>query len=168
MGQYSVGYSLFFIYYELKVTKYHYNSQYSVTPVTHILNIITIIDILIYCLDSQNISYVDCSLLTFRKPSIYAQQNFCNKPQYKNNGQNNKIMQVIDCLDSQWINTLINKSWVSLCLPAHWEFFCLGTRVSFGVMIVYCGDEGIYGQSFLSKNAFIIRHRNIYELSTIS
>jgi len=34
----------------------------------------------------------------------------------------NKIMQVINCHDSQWVNTLINKSWVSLCLPAHWEF----------------------------------------------
>jgi len=33
---------------------------------------------------------------------------------------NNKIMQ--DCLDSQWINALINKSWVSLCSPAHWVF----------------------------------------------
>jgi len=84
---------------------------------------------------------------------------------------NNKIAQVIDCLDSQWINALIN---VSLCLPAHWEFkkslFCLGTRISFGVMTVCsrCVDKGIYGWSFLSKYAFIIRHGNIYGPSTIS
>jgi len=62
----------------------------------------------------------------FRKPSMYAQQYFCNKPQYKKVGKiqksNNKIMPVIDCFNSQWINVLINKSWVSLCLPAHWEF----------------------------------------------
>jgi len=47
----------------------------------------------------------------------------------------NKIMQVIDCLDSQWINALINKSWVSLCLPAHWVFeklcFILALRLVF-------------------------------------
>jgi len=35
---------------------------------------------------------------------------------------NNKIMQVIDCLDSQWVNALIIKSWVSLCSPAHLGF----------------------------------------------
>jgi len=35
---------------------------------------------------------------------------------------NSKTKQVIDCLDSQWINALINKSWVLLCSPADWEF----------------------------------------------
>jgi len=62
----------------------------------------------------------------FRKLLMYALQYFCNKPQYKTMGKiqksNSKIMQVIDCLNSQWINTLNNKSWVSLCLLAHWEF----------------------------------------------
>jgi len=50
------------------------------------------------------------------------------------------------------------------------SLFRLGTRISFGVMTICscCGDEGIYGRSFLSKYAFIIRHRNIYGLSTIS
>jgi len=35
------------------------------------------------------------------------------------------------------------------------SLFRPGTRISFGVMTVYshCGDEGIYGRSFLSKYA---------------
>jgi len=88
---------------------------------------------------------------------------------------NNKIMQVIDCLNSQWINSLINKSWISLCLPAHWKFenlcfILVATQISFGVMTVCscCSDEGIYGWSFLSKYAFIIRHGNIYGPSIIT
>jgi len=58
----------------------------------------------------------------FRKPSITFVINSNIKAMGKIQKSNNKIMQVIDYLDSQWINALINKSWVSLCLPAHWEF----------------------------------------------
>jgi len=59
-----------------------------------------------------------------------------NKPHYKNNCQsNNKIMQVIDCLDSLWINALINKSWVSLCLPAHWVFEKLCFVLALGLVL---------------------------------
>jgi len=107
----------------------------------------------------------------FRKPLMYTQQHFCNiKTMGKIQKSNNEIMQVIDCLDSQWINVLINKFWVSLCSPAHWEFESLDTWISFGVMTICSrwGDEGIYGRSFLSKYVFIIRHGNIYGLSTIS
>jgi len=42
-------------------------------------------------------------VMNLRKLSIDAQQFFCNKSQYKNNGQNTeikqKIMQMFDCLD---------------------------------------------------------------------
>jgi len=109
----------------------------------------------------------------FRKPSMYAQQYFCNKPQYKKVGKiqksNNKIMPVIDCFNSQWINVLIYKSWVSLCLPSHWEFenLCFVLVIGGGVMTIcsHCSDKGIYERSFLSKHLW---HRNIYGLSTIS
>jgi len=107
----------------------------------------------------------------------YAQQYFCNKLQCKNNGKiwksSNKIMQVFNCIDSQWINTLINKSWVSLCLPVHWEFknlcfiLVLGLVSEFTTVCLRCGDKGIYGWFFPSKYAFITKHRNIYRLSTI-
>jgi len=81
---------------------------------------------------------------------------------------NNEITQVIDCLDSQWLNALINKSWVSLCSPAHWEF----ENLCF-VLVLERYDHLFTLQwrrnlwtIFLSKYAFIIRHG--YEPSTIS
>jgi len=96
------------------------------------------------------------------------------KTMWKIQKSNNKVIQVIDCLDGQWINALINKSWVSLCLPPHWEFenlcFVLLLGLVLGVMTVCscCGDEGIYGWYFLSKCTFIIRHGSIYGPSTVS
>jgi len=64
----------------------------------------------------------------YRKPLLmYAQQYFCNKPHYKKQWAKykNPIIKLCKLLIASivsWINTLINKSWVSLCLSAHWEF----------------------------------------------
>jgi len=72
-------------------------------------------------------------------------------------------MQVIGCLDSQWINAILGNIVFACSLGVQKSLFRLGTRISFGVMTIcsHCGDEGIYGWSFLSKYAFITRHETV-------
>ena len=107
----------------------------------------------------------------FGKPSIYAQQYFCNKTHLKTMGKKCKLQKKNYAsfyhLAGERRKPPMDKSWASSCSPVHREYknlcrFHLHTRKDSKVtdVCLRCGDERIYRHSFFSEFAFLLEQRS--------
>ena len=107
----------------------------------------------------------------FGKPSIYAQQYFCNKTHLKTMGKKRKLQKII--IMQVFIALLVGKLRRQWIYPGHHRvrlsigstkiFVHLHTRKDSKVtdVCLRCGDERIYQRSFFNEVAFLLKHRSM-------